>query len=91
MSRLDDPIAMPVNDRFNRKQRGQIAARKAEKPKGYRLHADGAGYDVYHPTKGWRRYSAARVRAEGMALAKRVGQLPWWAGVKPLERIAANG
>lgn len=27
----------------------------------YRLHADGVGYDVLHPTKGWQSFCAKRV------------------------------
>jgi hypothetical protein len=34
----------------------------------YRLHVDGEGYDVYHPTKGWRRVSGKRVRAQGLMM-----------------------
>jgi hypothetical protein len=33
------------------------------KPQPFRLHTDGIGYDVYHPTRGWRRVSAKRVLA----------------------------
>jgi hypothetical protein len=35
---------------------------RVEQP--YRQHADGTGYDVYHPTRGWRRISAKRVAAQ---------------------------
>jgi len=30
----------------------------------FRSHADGIGYDVLHPTKGWRRISAKRLAAQ---------------------------
>jgi hypothetical protein len=32
----------------------------------FRFHADGEGYDVYHPTKGWLRVSGKRVRAQSL-------------------------
>jgi hypothetical protein len=35
-------------------------------PAPFRLHDDRQGYDALHPTRGWRRFCAARVRAFGM-------------------------
>lgn len=35
---------------------------RSEQP--FRLHADGVGYDVYHPTRGWKRICADRVIAQ---------------------------
>lgn len=83
-----EAIALPM---FNRQQNARIAKRKAEKPRRFRMHADGIGYDVLHPTKGWHTFSGRRVAAVGLTEAKRVGQLPWWFGNKVLERAAANG
>lgn len=37
--------------------------RKENKTQQFRQHADGIGYDVLHPTRGWRRVSARRVLA----------------------------
>jgi hypothetical protein len=34
------------------------------KPLTYRLHDDNEGYDALHPTRGWRRFSAKRLRAQ---------------------------
>ena len=32
----------------------------------YRLHADNVGYSVLTPTKGWRHFSARRLRAQAL-------------------------
>lgn len=36
---------------------------KEPKSQVYRQHEDGIGYDVYHPTRGWKRVSSGRVTA----------------------------
>lgn len=37
---------------------------KPRKAQVMREHEDGIGYDVYHPTRGWRHVSAVRVAAQ---------------------------
>lgn len=54
-----------------------------------RYEPDG-GYSVYHPTKGWRTFSLARVKVFETTEAKRHGLIPWWRFVPAFE-IAARG
>ena len=41
----------------------QRAELKKNRPQLFRQHEDGIGYDVLHPTRGWKRVSARRVLA----------------------------
>lgn len=72
-----------------RLQRKVLRSRKDyERPEPRtRVLADG-GYAVLSPTKGWRAFSARRVNAFQVTLAKRNGALPWWHGIPALEAAA---
>lgn len=41
----------------------------------YRMHVDGSGYDVLTPTRGWKRFSAKRLKAQ-YAMAYQLGRFP---------------
>lgn len=72
--------------------RNADGSRRQPKPKREaftRARADG-GYDVYHPTKGWRAYSLLRVKTFETTEAKRNGLIPWWRFIPSFE-IAARG
>lgn len=47
----------------------QRQERKDSKAQTFRQHEDGIGYDVLHPTRGWRRVCARRVIARLGAVA----------------------
>lgn len=49
--------------RWQRKRLRDAKTWVGPKPR-FEMHADGEGYDVWHPTKGRRRFSAARLRAQ---------------------------
>jgi hypothetical protein len=53
-----------MSSMIRRMQKRWLKARKAwpPSPQAVRYHTDGVGYDVRHPTKGWKRVCAARVR-----------------------------
>lgn len=45
-------------------RRAQKAGAPSTTEQQYRAHADGVGYDVLHPTRGWKRISAKRLAAQ---------------------------
>lgn len=45
-------------------RRAQKAGAPSTTEQQYRQHADGVGYDVLHPTRGWKRISAKRLAAQ---------------------------
>lgn len=49
--------------RWQRKRLRDAKTYVGPKPR-FEMHPDNAGYDAWHPTKGRRRFSAARLRAQ---------------------------
>lgn len=48
----------------NRQQRRTAAAQNSRNTQTFRQHEDGIGYDVYHPTRGWKTVSGRCVEAQ---------------------------
>lgn len=74
--------------RYGGSQSGPRVQLKPKRPTHTRQRDDG-GYDVYHPTKGWRAYPLQRVKTFETTEAKRAGVIPWWRFIPAFE-IAAR-
>lgn len=58
-----------MGNRIERRMRRRLElarpiAEREVRPQQCKIHPDGIGYSVLHPTKGWRRISAIRAAAQ---------------------------